>query len=220
MNTILTKSELEQLLPDYAFGKSSEDEIRLIELSLPHYPDLQQELTDIHSAFARIDTTELNTQLEQRTRNLSLKVHQRMQAKTYLFSRSFWYQTALPAVALLLGAVTFQYYTQNNSPSANTITSTDSCIEIIRPTDAQLIMNEDVSILAAIEEANRLTTLPDVIPATTTLDVDELLASSLQSSNTDTHVAYTHSDDLWLNLTDSELQDILKDLQYENPSTL
>ncbi|MFN8358430.1 MAG: hypothetical protein U0264_00820 [Candidatus Kapaibacterium sp.] len=222
MNTILTKSELESLLPDYAFGKASDEEIRLIERSLPYYPEIEQEFAEIKNVFGTIDSSFLESEIDHRTRNLSMKVNDRLRTtrSTALLSTAFWARFALPSVAVVILAVLGVRLLQPGLFTPHTAqVMTDSHIQLLHPDDTRLLINEDVSLAAALEEASNLVVFPESIPQASGA-VEDLLAASVQEWNDDASVSYTHSDDLWLNLTETELQELLKDLRYENPSIL
>lgn len=81
-NRELTYKELQEMLPDYVFGRLSVDEIQLFEYYLPNYPDLQEEIKQVRAVFGKVEEMDFDKKITQKTRNLSIKVMNRMDAKT------------------------------------------------------------------------------------------------------------------------------------------
>ncbi|MBK9246774.1 MAG: hypothetical protein IPM69_01340 [Ignavibacteria bacterium] len=220
MSTILSKNEIQDLLPDYAFGKLAETEKVHFENSIPHYPELQSELLEIRNAFLKIENLQYDSSIDQRTRNLSLHVNERLNKKREIQFRVVRLtRYVIPIIGL---AVLALFYIQpdesilsGNQPSIESANQ----IEIIALADAQMIISNDVNINAAIEETTQLITIPENIPESSH-EIDELFASSLHIINDNSQNSILQNEDLWLNFTETELQDLLKDLSYENPSIL
>ena len=77
-NKELTYKEMQEMLPDFVFGRLSEEEKKLFEFNLQNYTDLQNEVNQVKDVFGRIDEMELDKKITQKTRNLSIKVMKRM----------------------------------------------------------------------------------------------------------------------------------------------
>lgn len=220
MSTILTKNQLEELLPDYAFGNLSEAQILLFEQSITHYPELQTELADIQDAFIPVKNYNFDTTVEQRTRNLSIRVNEKLatQRRT-VFSMQSFARYILPALGLAAcGILYFQINSATNTAPQQTLQNT-ARLEIVRPNDAQLLIDEDISYIAALQETSNLFTTPENIPVSNTV-IEEVFASTTRTNTVESEFSYLHNDDVWMNFTETELQDIMKDLSYENPSIL
>ena len=77
----LTYREMEEFLPDYVFGRiSTEDKIKFEE-QLPQYPDLQDEIKQVKAVFHKIENMNFDKVIFRRTRNLSVKVNDRLENK-------------------------------------------------------------------------------------------------------------------------------------------
>ncbi len=77
MNTnlnLIPRDELEPLLSEYATGMLDTGLKARVEASLALYPDLQNEVDFIRSAFARVDRVAHNAAIDYETRNLSVHV--------------------------------------------------------------------------------------------------------------------------------------------------
>jgi hypothetical protein len=81
-NRELTYKEIQEMLPDYVFGRLSTEDIQLYEYYLPNYSDLQDEIKQVRTVFGRVEAMEFDKKISQKTRNLSIKVMNRMDAKT------------------------------------------------------------------------------------------------------------------------------------------
>ncbi len=76
--SILSREEVEGSLADFAFGQIEETRHLAMERALPHYPDLQEELEQIRTVFARFDKMEFKADLSLRARSLSVHVHENL----------------------------------------------------------------------------------------------------------------------------------------------
>lgn len=74
MQNKLSKYEIEALIPDYIFGKLTEEERTMLEISIIDYPDLQKELQDGIELFDRIDKMDFDAILAQKTDYLPERV--------------------------------------------------------------------------------------------------------------------------------------------------
>lgn len=77
---LLTREEVEQLLPDYAFGELSDYDAQRVAASLSAFPDLQEEYVLIQESFAEVNTAfEAEERANaQRLRNLTVHVQDRL----------------------------------------------------------------------------------------------------------------------------------------------
>lgn len=75
----LTYKEMQEMLPDYAFGRLSVDEMSNFEANLDSYPDLKQELIDIQSVFGKVERIDFDNIYETKSRNISVKINQRLE---------------------------------------------------------------------------------------------------------------------------------------------
>lgn len=75
----LSRSELEGMLPDYTFGRLNDEEQRLFEISVEHFPDLVEEVQTVREAFDRFEQTDFRAAQERRARNLSVFVQRAYQ---------------------------------------------------------------------------------------------------------------------------------------------
>ncbi len=77
-NTILTYDEMQDLLADYIFNRVSEADKVLFEKSLPNYEDIQKEIADVRAVFNRMEKMDIDKKISKHTRNLSVKVNNRL----------------------------------------------------------------------------------------------------------------------------------------------
>lgn len=222
MSNNLTKSELENLLPDYVFGKLSQESIVQFELSIAKYPELLSEIEEIQRVFTNVHSMEYNSSIDNRTRNLSLRVIEKLnlsRSKSPFMNRGIRF--ASPIIGLIILAMfffpldDFKYYFHFISPS-----NSSQPIEIVRLSDANGIINDGISVAAMIEETIQLSTTTENLPAGIQ-SIEVLLASAIvQLRNEDSSSLFSNDDDSFLDLSNDELQDTMKDLSYENPTVM
>ncbi|MFC2131702.1 hypothetical protein ACFLSQ_09730 [Bacteroidota bacterium] len=83
-NKKISYSEMQEMLCDYAFNKLPDEERQVFENTLPEYPDLKQEIKEIRSAFEKVEAIDFNKNISRHTRNLSVKVNQRLARETQI----------------------------------------------------------------------------------------------------------------------------------------
>lgn len=76
----LPREEVENLLPDYAFGQLTDEDKVKFEAALPAYPDLAQELLLIRESFEEVDKEQEAEAkvVSQRLKNLTVHVQERL----------------------------------------------------------------------------------------------------------------------------------------------
>jgi hypothetical protein len=100
---VLTRTEVENLLADYAFGELEAPEAARLEASLPSYPDLQEELLCIQESFAAVEgeIEALERTNAQRLRNLSIHVQDRLKKDAERTIRRWqWFRILVPSLAV------------------------------------------------------------------------------------------------------------------------
>ena len=96
-----TYEQMQELLPDYVFNRLNEDDIIIYETALPDYPDLVQEVKDVRSVFAKVEEMDFKKILDGKTKNLSVKVMQKLEKqKKYQFRHSRVYRIYIPTIAI------------------------------------------------------------------------------------------------------------------------
>ncbi len=77
-NEEFSYKEMQELLPDYTFERISEEDRVRFESTLPNYPDIQKEIEDVRAVFRRVEKMKIDEKINQHTRNLTVKVHSKM----------------------------------------------------------------------------------------------------------------------------------------------
>lgn len=101
-NNYLSYREMQELLPDYAFGRISDEDKIKFETTLPLYPDLEQEIKDVRAVFSRVEKMDFNAKVSSHTRNLSVKVNDRLAKKT---KRKSPVRRLVPVFGMLVAAI-------------------------------------------------------------------------------------------------------------------
>ncbi len=74
----LNRKQLEELLPDYVFGRLNSHENELFEKSIQNYPELIQEVENVRSVFYRLQNMDIDRLLDKKTKYIPVKVSQRL----------------------------------------------------------------------------------------------------------------------------------------------
>jgi hypothetical protein len=134
---LLTRSDVENLLPDYAFGELATDEAARVEAALRAYPDLQEELTLIRESFDSIETEieAMQRADAQRLRNLTVHVQDRIRAQAVRKARRWqifrFVAPALATVALVAIVVlpnSLSEFVRNRMSATNTANSESALV--------------------------------------------------------------------------------------------
>lgn len=221
MKPTLTRKQLEEMLPDYAFGRLGAEDSLQFEQSIEEYPDLNQELRDIQSVFSKVEKMDFNSILENRTRNISVRVQQRLASKnsqSSSFSRLFRF--VIPTAAL--AAMAYFVFTSdspffNSSKNNLNVVSNEHHVEVVHSSDAVSLLSGDVNPSAVLAEARTHQNNSEInITLQDNIALDELIADNILPASEEFPTSEpTEQDEIWNNLTDNEIQDILKDLSYE-----
>ena len=98
----MNRKEMEELLPDYAFGRLDNETAEIYAKHLEEYPDLLKEIADIKKVFSRVENMDFDSILERRTRNLSVKVNNRRTIRKPLLSgNAFLIRFGIPAAVVM-----------------------------------------------------------------------------------------------------------------------
>ncbi len=213
----LSKNELEGMLPDYIFEKLSPEDTEAFEKNAVDYPELLQDINDARSLFARINATEFDKTISRKTRNIGVKVRQRMSRKEAKFG-SFQLLTRfiLPAAAVL-AIFAYTIFVQQNAKDGNTSVdliseriSIDEMRELISKDDEFNIGDISFSTLAYKDHIYE--SQSEYIQE---IYYDELLNNYEQVLNyLNSKITYSNTKILLLSTVDEdEFQDILKELE-------
>jgi hypothetical protein len=96
--------KLQEMLPDFVFGRLQDSDKEFFELNYKNYPDLVKEVDEIKSVFNRFDKMDFDNLLTNKTRNISVKIiEKREKYKKYNKIGSFSYliRYALPVAIII-----------------------------------------------------------------------------------------------------------------------
>lgn len=112
--------KLQELLPDYVFGKLNQTDIDFFETNVQLFPDLTKEVEDVKNVFSKFDKMELDNNIAKSSRNIAYKViEKREQNKNYKYkysSNSYLLRFILPvALFIAIGIFYFQLNNKNTN---------------------------------------------------------------------------------------------------------
>jgi hypothetical protein len=103
----MTRKEMEELIADYSFGRLDKETAEKYAQNLANYPDLAVEVEETRKVFSKIESMDFDAILDNRTRNLSAKVHQKRNFKrSNQSSTAFLIKFAVPAAVIMALAIT------------------------------------------------------------------------------------------------------------------
>ncbi|MBX3042121.1 MAG: hypothetical protein KIT33_11355 [Candidatus Kapabacteria bacterium] len=127
---MMNRNEMEELLPDYAFGRLPKEKENEFKENLENFPDLQQEIEEINLVFSKIDKMNFDDILESKTRNLSVKVNnRRMERMPALSGNAFLLRFAIPAAVVIFILITIFKTTTDNQETLSFSQKLNSLME-------------------------------------------------------------------------------------------
>lgn len=100
MNRELTKIQMEEMLPDFIFERLSGSQRQDFESNLHKYPELEKEIHEVKAVFARFEEMDVNADIRERTRNMSIKVNQKLN-KRRKSAKAGFLKFAVPIAAVI-----------------------------------------------------------------------------------------------------------------------
>lgn len=152
LNRKLQYKEMQEMLPDYVFGRISAQDKADFESNLPLYPDLNQEIRQVREVFSKVEEMDFNRILETKTRNLSVRVNDRMRKHRKPSTYSWTMKYAVPTMAVVV-LIVFTYFNKNETPANRqediAIQSNNDAVSVanyLSKADAELIFAEGVNL--------------------------------------------------------------------------
>lgn len=221
----MSKRELEEILPDYVLNRL-EGELKVrFEAEIVEFPDLIQEIEDAKAVFARFDAMEFRDAMNRGSRNVSVRVMNRMAVQPQSrYAKAFRF--LLPSLGVAIIALSFFLYpnyvnifNKNNSPQRFEIVNIKA--DDISQLMSDSITSDELAALMPIEQAE-MTNRAESLSKYNSEDLDKALGSSINSlidNNTSaatttldaTYDPYGHFD----NLNEDEFTKIYKELKNE-----
>ncbi len=96
----LTYKELQEMLPDYAFGRLDKEGMELFDQSVIDYPDLQRELNEIRDVFNKVNEFDFKSYFEQNAKNISVRVQNNLNKVPHKFSFNYFSRIVIPTLGL------------------------------------------------------------------------------------------------------------------------
>ncbi|MFN3780945.1 MAG: hypothetical protein ACK4SO_02075 [Candidatus Kapaibacteriota bacterium] len=122
----LNQKQLEELLPDYVFGRLNSNEKELFEKSIQNFPELIKEVENVRNVFSRLQDMDLDRFLDMKTKNIPVQVSQRLYRKTnplnFLAKPAFVSVVAGLGVVLLIVSILFTRINKDKNVIDETIT--------------------------------------------------------------------------------------------------
>ncbi len=186
----LTLKEMQEMLPDFVFKRLSDEDTRKFLGSLHNYPELQKEIDEVRAVFSRFERMDVDKIIQMRTRNLSVKVNNRLAAKKKAPVGSRFLKYIAPAfglafmVAVVISPDSFNFL-MNSNQNKFEIFSNDSEIDSLFDDEVDLV-DLSLGFADAINITNAVS-LPSEEQTEIANDIVELceeeILESIQASN-------------------------------------
>lgn len=236
-NKKFSYKQMQENLPDFVFGRLSNEDSKIFERTLPDYPDLVEEVEQVRQVFQRVEDTDFNADIERKARNVSVKVRQKMDMKKSRLNQGVMTRLVIPALSFaFIAVVAFMTILDSDDPTiavdGNDIVLPEALSKIeniIKPAEALLIIDstttsETLSDLASKAEVSSLIPnsgeLEEAMGDDTNNLIDELMAyeilSDISSENESNILTNMYSDsyleDTFNYMEENEFQQLLEDL--------
>jgi hypothetical protein len=226
--------ELEELLPDFVFGRLSKGENYLFEVSMQEFPEIIKEVEQVRSVFSRVEKMDFEKKISSRARNISVKVNSRLNEKNRPIVMKNW-KVLLPAFSVLTIAFLYIFspykifdHSNNDSRLLSEQRVLSDEFKILTPED----LNDDLygsdSTYSQVAECivpsfgennNELlnhysktnSKLIEQVYADNLLDNAEMMEDYLMESNSNELNLLHNLDDL----EENDIQNLLKEIEYE-----
>ncbi|HRS02114.1 MAG TPA: hypothetical protein P5545_06140 [Bacteroidota bacterium] len=106
-NTQFSRKEMEERLPDYVFDRLGDEERIQFEKSLPNYPDIIKEISDVREVFTKVQKIDFNKIADVETHGMTERVLSRLHTQdrtqsTYNYARTTTRRYLIPALAAIV----------------------------------------------------------------------------------------------------------------------
>jgi hypothetical protein len=109
-----SESEMQERLPDYIFGNLEHTQKVIFEKSLPAFPEIQKEIDEVKSVFAKLDKIDYDKVLFDKTKDLPTRVARKMQPQVATKSKYSAWKPLRLIVPVMVFAVVYFIGVQNN----------------------------------------------------------------------------------------------------------
>lgn len=181
----LNLHRMQELLPDYVFGKLDNEEKALFEHNLQFYPEIKQEADDAKRVFQRFEQMDVDAFLNSKTKNTSVAVHRKLEKRPKGLGKFAMAKYYLPIAAAIALIYIVYNSNDNNSLSKQEIVahqtkgfvSVNDVNIIIDSTSSQIEVTETTEVIIN----NNKGVFSDIIPDTETANnlSDKLLSQEL-----------------------------------------
>lgn len=217
MNNI--KNRLEELLPDYAFGRINEKDKSFFEENIKDFPELMDELEQIQRVFQKVESVDFDGLMKKNSRNVSVKVMRNIKkSRPSLFLQFLQPKNLLPTLGLVVMAyITFfvgfdnPYY----RPSSRAVNE----IQVFGEMDLVALSNEiDIDQLF-IRESDLISFAESSVDDDVLSDFEFSLSTENYYDGVESYIGssqYLPLEKLIDELSEDEFQEIIKDMYDEN----
>lgn len=217
MNNI--KNRLEELLPDYAFGRINEKDKSFFEENIKDFPELMDELEQIQRVFQKVESVDFDGLMKKNSRNVSVKVMRNIKkSRPSLFLQFLQPKNLLPTLGLVVMAY-ITFFVGFDNPYYKPSSTAVNEIQVFNEMDLVALGNEiDIDQLF-IRESDLISFAESSVDDDVLSDFEFSLSTENYYDGVESYVGssqYLPLEKLIDELSEDEFQEIIKDMYDEN----
>ncbi len=147
----LSEKEMQEMLPDYVFNRIDTESRLLFEQNLPQYPEMQLEIRQVRDVFSKVEEMDIDSVIDAKTRNLSVRVQNKLKVKKKSYGYSWFMKYAVPTMGIIIIGV-YTYLNRDNLMRNSTdknkaiaTAATETIPEIVTQADAAIIIGDSLN---------------------------------------------------------------------------
>ncbi len=103
----LNEKQMEEMLPDYLFGKLDANTAEIFKNNLSNFPSIEKEYKAAKEVFQRIEELDINKAFDKKAMNLSVRVNNRLNKKSYKSKKYSFFGYAVPIATVITMLIVF-----------------------------------------------------------------------------------------------------------------
>jgi len=142
----LTYQQMQEMLPDYVFGRVTINEAKAFEYNIVRFPDLSKEVDNVRRVFGKVEKMNIDKAISQRTRNLSIKVKNKLNKDDSKKRKSpLGVGYVLPIIAIIVvGLIFYIYFLSLDYSPTNELDYSQKTFEMVKPQEILVTLSEEV----------------------------------------------------------------------------
>lgn len=199
-------NKMQELLPDYVLGEINAEDKIFFENNLPFFPDLEKEVNDGLSLFARIEAMDIDGILKQQTKNISVRVIDGLDKQRAKSKFNFVSRVLFPSVGIVAVVIVFFMFNVGGNNLFNTKKHDSTKVNLNQNSDNTSITNNANNVEEKVFDEKTIEKHGN--------ELEKIYNDSPELFNGSTISPSTVFDEIE-NLNDEQFEEIIKELKNE-----